>query len=91
MNCKNLFTGNVKRVHEEGGSIAQWLEFVLPDSAALDLIPAIPKKILEKKLPMLPRIIDGAAAYSSGQQRLNNVNQSNLVQASGKLVIFHKE
>ena len=28
---------------------------------------------------MLPRLIDGAAALRSGQQRLNNVDQTHLV------------
>ena len=47
--------------------------------AATGLIPGIPKKKFEKKLSMLPRLIDGAAALRSGQQRLNNVDQTHLV------------
>ena len=39
---------------------------------------------------MLPWLIDSAAAYSSGQQRLDNINQTHLVQASGKPVLQKK-
>ena len=36
---------------------------------------------------MLPRIINGAAAKSSGQLRLNNIDQTHLVLVSGKPVL----
>ena len=36
---------------------------------------------------MLPRFIDSAAAWSRGQQRLNNVDPTHLLLASGKLVL----
>ena len=40
-------------------------------SVALGSIPGVPKNFSEFLL--LPRLIDGAAAQSNGQQRLNNV------------------
>ena len=36
---------------------------------------------------MLKRFISGASAKSSGQQRLNYIDQTHLVLASGKLVL----
>ena len=55
--------------------------------AAPGLIPGIPKNFSE--FFMLPRLINGASAYSSGQQRLNISNWSSpsSTQASGKLVL----
>ena len=35
----------------EGGSIAQWLAYLLPDPAALGLIPSIPKNFQMKNYP----------------------------------------
>ena len=40
--------------------------------------------LYKEKLSMFVRLIGGAAAQSSGQQMLNNVNQTHLVLASGK-------
>ena len=45
----------------EGGSIAQWLADLLPDTAALGLIPCVPKNFLRKKISMLLRLINGPA------------------------------
>ena len=61
------------------------------DPAAPGLNPGVPKKFSEEKLSMLLRLIDSAAAQSSVQQRLDNVNQTHLVQASGKLVLQKRE
>ena len=36
---------------------------------------------------MLPKFIDGDAAYSSGQRRLNNIDRNHLVLVSGKPVL----
>ena len=47
--------------------------------AATGLIPGVPKTFSNKKLSMLPRLIDGAAAKSSGQQRLSNIDRTHLV------------
>ena len=44
-----------------------------------------------KKLLVLPRLIDSTAAKSSGQQRLNYVDRTHLVLASGKLVLHKKD
>ena len=52
--------------------------------AAPNSIPGVPNNFSE--FLMLPRLIDGAAAQSSGQQRHNNVDQTHLVLASLKLV-----
>ena len=53
-------------------------------------IPCIPKKnwrnFTEKELPM-PRLIHSAAAQSSGHQRLNYVDRTHLVLASGNLIL----
>ena len=43
------------------GRVAQWLAYLLPDSAALASIPSIPQKKFRGKMPMLLRLIDGAA------------------------------
>ena len=43
------------------------------------------QKNSEKKLSMMPRLIDGTAAQSSGRQRLKYVDRTHLVLASGKL------
>ena len=71
----------------KGAFIAQWLMAKLPDPAGPSLIPGIPKCFSEKKLLMLMRFISGASAKSSAQQRLNNIVQTYLVLASGKLVL----
>ena len=63
------------------------------------LIPGIPKvfprKFSEKnclgeKNVDVARLINSAAAYSSGQQRLNYIYLTHLVLASGKLVLQNK-
>ena len=41
-----------------GGSIAQWLSYLLPDPAAPGLIPDVPEKFSEDK--MLMRLINSA-------------------------------
>ena len=60
-----------------------WLVFALPDQAAPGSNPGLPeifpRKFSLKKLLMWPRLIEGAAAQSSGQQRLYNINQTHLV------------
>ena len=53
-----------------GGSIAQWLVFALPDPGALGSISGIHdfflrKLIFREKLSVLPRLINGAVAWSS--------------------------
>ena len=45
------------------------------------------QKNSETKLPILRRFIDGAAAYSSGHQGLNNDDKNHLVLSSGKIVL----
>ena len=45
-------------------------------SQAPQLASSSVSRMSKKKLLMLPRLIDGAAAYSSGQQRLNNIDQT---------------
>ena len=47
----------------EGGSLTQWLAFLLPDLAALSLIPIIPEIFLEEKnvdVAEVMRLINGA-------------------------------
>ena len=62
--------------------------FLASYPAAPVSIPGVPKKIprifADKKLSMLPRLID------SGQQRLNYIDQTHLVLASGKQVLQKK-
>ena len=53
--------------------------FVLLDPAALGLFPVAPNMFLK-----LQRFINGTAANSSGHQRLDKVNQTIPVLASGK-------
>ena len=50
-------------------------------------IPGICEIFSDKKLLMLPRLSNSAAAQSSGQQRLNYVDRTHLALASGKLVL----
>ena len=61
-----------------GGRMVQWIDsiFALHPAAPVS-IPSVPMNFSE--FLMLPRLIDGAAALSSGQQRLYNIDQSHLV------------
>ena len=43
-----------------GGSLAQWLAYLLPDPAASGSNPCIPNIFTEEKLSMLLRLINGA-------------------------------
>ena len=55
------------------GRIEQWIAFSLHTQR-----PWVQSRVFTKFL-MLPRLIDGNAALSSGQQRLNDVDQTHLV------------
>ena len=69
----------------KGGSIAQWLAYLLPNSAAPGLIHNVPKFLDEK-------IVDGdeinqCRCLEESEQWLENVDWTHLVLASGKLVL----
>ena len=49
-----------------GGSIAQWLAYLYMNPAALGLIPGIPKKISDKIISMLMRLINGTGKRNVG-------------------------
>ena len=69
---------------QRGGSIAQWLAYLLPDPADRGLIPSVPKKIKRKKFINVAEINQQRCLEESGQW-LENVDQIHLVLASGKL------
>ena len=64
--------------------------------SALTLNPAAPgsnpgvPKVFSKTNCLDARFIDSTSASSSGQQRLNYIDRTNLVLASGKLVLHKK-
>ena len=74
-----IWVGNVGH----GGSIAQWLAHLLPDPAALGLVPSIPEIFSEEKIVNVRQM---NCSDESGQC-LENVYSTHLVLASGKLVL----
>ena len=51
------------------GSIAQWLEYLLPDPAALGSITSFPKKISEEKIVEIVEVNQWHCLEESGQWR----------------------
>ena len=66
----------------EGGSIAQWLAYLLPDPAAPGLIPSVPRK----KIVDIAEVNQPGCLVERGQWP-ENVNRTHLVLASSKLVL----
>ena len=64
----------------KGGSIPQWLAYLLPDPAALGSIPIVSNK----KLSTFVRLINGAGYRTVYGQWLENADQTHLVLVSGK-------
>ena len=58
--------------------MAQWIVFSL-NTQWPRVYPGVPEIISEKKLSMLPKLIDSSAASRSGQQRLYKVDRTHLV------------
>ena len=56
-----------------GGSIAQWLAYLLPDPAGLALNPSIPKLLSEEKIVNVAEVNQQRCFEESGQ-RLENVD-----------------
>ena len=79
--CADLYVFNWHCHHKlqssPGGSIAQWLAYLLLDLAALHSITSVSKKIYA------PKIVYVAEVY----QWLEEVAQTHLVLASGKLML----
>ena len=63
---------------------------MLLDPAALSLIPSIPKKNSEEKIVDIAEVNQWPCLEESGQW-LENVDQTHLVVASGKLVLKKEE
>ena len=68
-----------------GGSIAKWLTYLYPDPAALGLIPSIPKK-LSVGNNVNSSEVNQRRHLEESEQWLENVDQTHIVLASGKLV-----
>ena len=69
-------------VFSPGGSIAKWLAYLLPDPATPGLIPSIPKKFQIKIVDVT--VVNKQRWLEESGQRLQNVDQTHLVLASGK-------
>ena len=67
------------RMKNKRGNIPQWLEYLLPDQAAPGSNPCVPKKNSRNELLML--------LMSNNGKWLENVDQTHLELASGKLVL----
>ena len=61
-----------------GGSIAQWLAYLLPYIAALGLIPSIPKNVSEVNIIEVAEVNQWCWLVYSGQW-LENVDKTHLV------------
>ena len=68
------------------GSIAQWLAHLLPDPAALGLMPSIPKICSEGKIVDVAEVNQWRCSEESGHWP-KNVDQTHLVLVSGKLAL----
>ena len=68
------------------GSIAQWLAHLLPDPAALGLMPSIPKICSEGKIVDVAEVNQWRCSEESGQWP-KNVDQTHPVLVSGKLAL----
>ena len=79
---------NTNKQHSYQGSIAQWLAYLLADPSAPDLIPSVPKNISDEQIVDVAEINQRLNVRES-QQWLENVDQTHLVLASGKLVLQH--
>ena len=71
------------------GSIAQWLAYLLPNPAALGSNPSISKKNSEEKIVDVAEVNQQCCLGESGQW-FENVVQTHLAVASGKLVLRKK-
>ena len=69
-----------------GGRIAQRLAYLLPSTPVPGSMPSIPNKISEIKIFNVAEVNQQCCLEESGQW-LENVNQTHLVLASGKLVL----
>ena len=65
-----------------GGTIALWLEYLLPDPTAPGLIPSIPEFFFRGKMVDAAEVNQRRCIEESGQW-LENVDQTHLVLASG--------
>ena len=72
---------------DSGVGIAQWLAFALPDPAVPGSILGIPQKISEKII----NVAKVNQQHYCFEQWLNNVDQTHLALASGKLVIQKRQ
>ena len=69
-----------------GGSIAQWLSYLLLEPAAPGSIPSIPENFSEEKIVNVAEVNLRGSLEENGPW-IENVDQTNLVLASGKLVL----
>ena len=69
-----------------GGSISQWLAYLLPDPAAPGSIPSIPLKFSEEKVFDIAEVNQRRWLEECGHW-LENVDQTYLVVVSGKQVL----
>ena len=72
-----------------GGSIAQWIAYLLLDPAATGLIPWIPVIFQRNTLSLLLRLINGTC-WRNKDSGLKNVDRTHLVLGSGKPVLPKK-
>ena len=97
-NLKTIYGLYYKEWCQVGGTAKHRGRVCASHPAAPGLIPGVPevcsqkffregKIVLMKKLSMLPRLINSTAASRSGQERLNYIDWTHLVLASGKLVL----
>ena len=73
-----------------GGSVAQWLAYLLPDPAALGSIPSITKKNSDEKNVGVAEV-NQRRGMEESEQWLENVDWTDLILVSGKLVLHKKE
>ena len=69
-----------------GGSIAQWLSYLLLEPAAPGSIPSIPEIFSEEKIVNVAEVNLRGSLEENGLW-IENVDRTNLVLASGKLVL----
>ena len=69
-----------------GGSVVQWLAYLLLEPAAPGSIPSIPEIFSEEKIVNVAEVNLRGSLEENGPW-IENVDQTNLVLASGKLVL----
>ena len=71
-----------------GGSIAQWLAYLLPDPAAPGLIPSNPEIVSDENIVGVAQVNQRSCLDESGQWLENNA-QTHVALSSGKLVLHN--